>query len=271
MDAKSAVHILGSLSLYVILKAAIPMLPIKPSAAVIYISMFLLTATAFMLARMIATMRRCWRTDIIAMAMCLLVWMAGFWLGEISAGKRYGELATITQEVGLLCFASFSGKTVSLVIREGNLLLPAAMAMMLVDVWFVNLSGATPQVANRAGKLFKAMTVKLPPAGAKKIPAPALLMGFGDIFFAALIIAALHRFGFEVRVSFWLAVLAASLGLTLVSLLDIPLAGLPFIAGGLLLPNIHRLKLTREEWIATGIGIGMLAVILIAAWLALNR
>lgn len=271
MSAQSGARIFVALLLYVALKLLLPMLPIKPTAIIIYVSMLLLTAAAFALASAIATAHCSWKISGAAAALCFSVWMVGYWLSELQGGKHLAEFSSLVQEVGMLCFASFAGKGASLIIREGNLILPAAIAMVVVDVWCVNLSKTTPQVAERADKLFKAMTVELPPAGAKKMPAPTLLMGFGDIFFAALIIAAMHRFGFGVKVSLWLAVLATALGLTLVSLLDIPLAGLPFIVCGLLLPSIHKLRLTRHEWVATAVGIGALIIILLAVWLVLNR
>lgn len=271
MDTKGAAGALITLVFYAAIKLILPVLPIKPTIIAIYFSMLLLTGVAFSLARAIAVMRHNLSLSAIAMALCFSLWMVGYWLGETHIGKRLSELSTVTQEVGLLCFASFAGKAASLIIREGNLILPAAIAMALVDVWCVNLGGTTPRAAARVEKLFKAMTVELPPVGANRMPVPVPLMGFGDIFFAAFIIAALHRFGFELRLSFWIAVLATAFGLTLVSLLDIPLAGLPFIVLGLLLPNIRRMKLTRQEWVASAVGIGALTIILIAIWLVLKR
>lgn len=271
MSKRSGAKIFVALLLYAAFKLLLPMLPIKPTVITIYVSMLLLTAAAFALASAIATAHCSWKLSGAAAALCFSVWMLGYWLGELKSGGHLAEFSSVVQEVGMLCFASFAGKGASLIIREGNLILPAAIAMVVVDVWCVNLSKTTPQVVERADKLFKAMTVKLPPAGVRRMPVPTLLMGFGDVFFAALIIAALHRFGFEVRVSLWLAVLATALGLTLVSLLDIPLAGLPFVVCGLLLPSIRKLRLTRHEWIATAVGIGALIIILLAVWLVLNR
>lgn len=256
---------------YVSLKLALPMLPIKPNLLALYISMLLLMAAAFALSRAIATLPLNWKVGLLLAAICLTVWMAGFLVGESRKGERAKEISSVAQEVGLIGFASIAGRVASLVIREGNLILPAALAMMLVDVWCVNIGGTTPGVAKKAERLFKAMTVRLPPAGAKRMPMPPLLIGFGDIFFAAFIMASLARFGFELKRAFWLAVLLTAFGLTLVALIDVPLAGLPFVAAGLLAPNIGRMRLTKDEWVATAFGIGILALILLAAWFVVRR
>lgn len=271
MLPKDVAWMIGSLLAYVVLKFTLPLLPAAPSIPILYASMLILMATAFAFIRAVATRRLQWKFDVTAIAICFAAWMAGFLLGETVKGNRSSEIAGTVQEVGLIGIASFGGKVTSLIMREGSMLLPAAIAMMLVDVWCVNVSGTTPKVAERAREVFKAMTIKLPPAGAKRMPTPPLLIGFGDIFFATFIMAAMWRFCLDIRVAFWLAIATTAFGLTIVALLDIELAGLPFIAIGLLLPNIKKMKLSKEEWIATAIVIGALALILLASWIMLNR
>jgi len=259
------------LCLYLSLKVVLPILPIAPNFLSVYLSMLALTALAFAFTRAVAAAPCNTRKDVLAIILSALVWGCGVGLSEISKHDLIQKLADAVQEVGLLFVASFSGKLTSLIIHEGNLLLPAAITMVSIDIWAVNISRTTPQIAERASKLFKAATIELPAAGASVMPSPTLLVGFGDIFFAAMLLAAMNRFKFDVRFSFWLAIIAVALGLTFVAITNAPIAGLPFIAIGLLLPNIKKFKLTRHEWLATASLTVALWLLLFVLWALLKK
>jgi hypothetical protein len=259
------------LCLYLLLKLVLPIIPIPPSFISVYLSMLVLTALAFAFARAVAITAYDTRRDALGIILSVLVWGCGFGLGEISKHPLAQRLSGVAQEVGLLFVASISGKLTSLIIREGNLLLPSAITMISIDIWAVNIGRTTPQIAEKASKLFRAATIELPTAGASVMPAPTLLVGFGDIFFTAMLLSAMNRFRLDVRISFWLATIAVALGLTFVAVTNAPVAGLPFIAIGLLLPNFKKFKLTKREWLATASVTIMLWLLLFALWTLLKR
>lgn len=216
--------------------------------------------------------------DVLAIIVGVLLWGAGLFISERAIDEKPSTLiertiavtCSIGQEIGLICASAFGGRLASGIIREANIIMPVAFTLAIVDVWGVNLGGPTTHLMKKAHKAFKVATVELPVAGAARVHAPGLLMGFGDLFFAAFLLAVLHRFRLETRMAFWLAASFMAIGMLIVGMVGLAIPGLPFLVIGLLLPNLHRFKFSHQEWRAMLIAGVLLIICLGAISVAIN-
>lgn len=126
-------------------------------------------------------------------------------------------------QFGLLCWCVGLGALVAGAIKERNLLLPVALFLAGLDVFFVfHPSGPVAKALAERPEVFTSIALAVPSAREASVGGPALVprvepfayIGPADIFFAALFFVCLHRFG--MRTSATAKWLVPALGLYLV-------------------------------------------------------
>ncbi|MHB9133808.1 MAG: A22B family peptidase [Armatimonadota bacterium] len=188
----------------------------------------------------------------------------------------------------------FFGQLVSRLIREKAILLPVLIIAALIDFWGVywgfvsNMSEKLPDVVNTIGSAATA-AASVPEEVRTQVPqslsifgniAPPSNIGIGDFVFLALYLTCAYRLGFSAKRTMW----GAFWGLLLASLIMALdgqmvhttlfghlihftiqisyLPGLVFICGGVLIANLREWKLSREEWVMTGVLVSILAALI---------
>ncbi|MBC7289214.1 MAG: hypothetical protein H5T86_14480, partial [Armatimonadetes bacterium] len=210
--------------------------------------------------------------EISGILVCGLVWwllseapLRGIWM--IVAG---GASATVFM---LAC--GLTGRLLSRLVRERSLLLAVLFTAAIADVFTVSV-GPTRHALDRAPQVVRRLSMALPEPGsaAGKRGAAGLAIaasiGLGDIIFGAMFLAAAARHGLNTSggaaTATVLAVGAMSLVLLVRQVPELPL--LPFIAAGVMLPNIRAFELSRQEAIQLAIGGLFLATLLAAIYAA---
>jgi hypothetical protein len=173
----------------------------------------------------------------------------------------------ILAEFSLMLLAIFLGSTISHIIREPNLLLPVAMFAAAVDFWNV-YHGWLGQVVATKPEVVSAVTVHMP----TPVPGiPYVMIGMGDFVFMALYMTAIYRFDLNTKGTFWLTYILVTVSMLIVVVSGAPLPALVPIAVAVIAANARRIKLKREELLATiYVGVVLLAL-LVASGVAMSR
>jgi len=203
----------------------------------------------------------------------------GKWMGHPVAGKHLAETLSVMPgqlllgNTALIVWASFLGRLVSRIIREGKLILPVAVVACIADIitvfWGIvaHVSKTSPEVV----ETFSAVAPVVPPPN---VSAPILsAVGIGDFLFYALFLAVALRYAMRPTATMWATfavMLVAPIAFYLYpSATGMP--GLPLIGAAALWANWRFLRFTAEEKQALSLA-GML--VLLAAfvlWMALHR
>jgi hypothetical protein len=168
--------------------------------------------------------------------------------------------------------AASMGRLVARIIREPNLLLPAAIIATVVDFWGVYW-GFVAKVSVEAPAVVANLSVGVPQVGAGLPPAGVELgsIGVGDFVFLALFFFCIRRFALNERRSFWFAVVALLATPWILSVVPV-VPGLPFIAGAMVLANWREFHYSPEEKkMLVGMIIGLLVIAAVVVALALTR
>lgn len=169
----------------------------------------------------------------------------------------------------LIFWAVLIGRLVARVIREGNLLLPVAVAASLADIFTV-FWGFVGQAAKQAPEIVEAFSAQAPALEvAKQTTAPVLTsVGIGDFLFLAIFLSVALRFAMNAGGAVWAAfisMLVAAVVLTFWFPGGLP--GLPFISVGVLWVNRRHLRFTAEEkrslWIAAGLAVVVIGLVVV--------
>jgi len=175
-----------------------------------------------------------------------------------SAGAEIGLAAV--QDLLLMLTAAFLGCTISYVIREPNILLPAAVFAGLVDYWSVSW-GPLSRIMEKKPSVVAAMSVHVP----TPVPGvPGTMIGMGDFVFLALFFGVLYRFGMNVRGAFWLGYLLLTAAMLVVLGYGGALPALVPMGVAVVATNIRRFHLNRDELLAT-LYVGVLLLVLLVA------
>lgn len=195
------------------------------------------------------------------------------WFLYASIGMS-GPLARLTAGAAADIFLVFAmimgGMLLSRIVRERTLIIPVAIVLALADVFTVYLGGPTGQALEKMPELVEAVSVKLPAMGSATGPEGIAglrhiaTLGPGDTFFAALLFAAIIRFGLSLRRTFWwvFGITAVALGLIVGVPQMPPVPVLPLMAAGFLIANWHDVKLSKREWLYVGIALGFVIALL---------
>lgn len=262
-------------------------------AVLLAVGMGLLVAAptaAFMAAQIgiiyfFARFRLNWKQSLLVLAACLFaikgladlaLWDASKYAhiptlrGQIAFIGFYHGLLKLPITLLLILAASSVGYTVSLAVRDKNLLLPVVMFAACIDFWTV-VFGPVNTMLNRAPEVVAAVSAPIPQAGNPSLSL-APMIGPGDFLFMALVFAAVHRFGMNARRNYKFVLALMTLGLLAVMFIPmLPyLPALIMLAVAVVAGNWREFKLSREEKISTAIVGVLLAVSLPVVWYALK-
>lgn len=181
--------------------------------------------------------------------------IAGRYLGFQVLGKNLAEtLPAVPSQLllanaVLVVWATFLGRLVSRIIREGKLLLPVVLVAAVADIVTV-FWGVVAKVSEAAPEVVDTLSTSAPVEVPEGVPAPILTaVGIGDFLFLAVFLALALRYAMEPVRTLWatfVVMLVAPLAfLAFPTAMGLP--GLPFIGAAVLWANHRHLRLTREE------------------------
>lgn len=153
----------------------------------------------------------------------------------------------LTANLFLTFSAVFLGYLVASILHSPSILLPVAIVAGLVDIWGVYF-GTTFMVQHAHPQVVTAVSAAVP-AG-KAVTGPLLTIGFGDFVFLGLFLTCIERFRMNTRTTLVMLYILLTLALTFVLLTGISVPALAPMAVAVVLANINKFKLKREEWFA---------------------
>lgn len=285
----AAVYILGYLAIATIgglLTAAIPSPMGK--VAVVTVAATATLALSLLLVLSICRVEMRPRTEfawVVAMMVvfCLtrpvIFAILGKQLGHPAAGRTLQALFSVLpgQELlgnaALIAWATFLGKLVSRVLREGKLFLPVAVVAAIADIITV-YRGPVRHITENAAEVaqaFSASSPVLPPAG---MAAPILAaVGIGDFLFLALFLAAALRHSMAAVKTMWavFAVMLIAPAAFYIWPESYGIPGLPFLAAAVIWANWRHLRFTSEEKRSLVFAGVLVAVAAAGLWASLRK
>lgn len=248
-----------------------PLVPVAPLPGTL-VATALLTAFSFLALYGLSGLRLAVWHEVAGVLVAGGLW---YGLGAVNTPGPMKLPLLATASVAFVLACGFLGRLLARVVRDRGLLLPVVLTAIAGDVFTV-YAGPTRHALERAPEVVRKLSVAVPQAGsaagAKGVAGLALAasIGLGDYIFAALFLAAAWRHGLNARgaaVGAALCVLVAMAAVFLVrGLPALPL--LPFIGVGVLVPNLGRFRLSRQEKVAVGVGIVFLSLLLAALYAA---
>ena len=175
---------------------------------------------------------------------------------ESSLLRNYFKDMAIVEVRNLLmiwCAVSI-GVAITRIIKEFNILLPAAVSLALIDLYVVFGGGLVTQAQSGqsqvASQMMKSLTLTLPsvPKTTSRGTEPLILaVGFADYLFMALFFGAFRKFGIPSRRTFWALVVTLTAYMFAVAQSQTALPALVPIAVVVVGMNWRRFKFTDEE------------------------
>ena len=263
-----------------VLTVGVPFLPVPPVLGTL-LATALLTALSFVALYGIAKLKLAPWHEAALMVTCGLAWYtlahavaSRHGRGPLSEGQL---LAIAASGVGFLVMCAMGGRLLSRLVREPNLLLPVLVTAAVADVFTV-FAGPTGEMLKRAPSVVQHLSMAVPQAGSAAHGrgmaglAMAASIGLGDYIFGALFLAAAWRHGLDTRRAAIGGAICALIGMLCVLMIPqvsaLPL--LPFIAVGVLVPNVRRFKFSRQEIVTMAVGAVFLAALLTAFFFAMK-
>ena len=227
-----------SLAVYVALKLGIPRLPLPHSpfgkVSLLLLSVLLFMAVQIALVRWVASLQ-------------IRPWVAGiamaFGGSLFFAARKFHWPLGIGTELSLIVLLCMLGYLFSLILREPNLLLPAALFAPMFDIWTV-FWGPAHTSMQKAPTVVEAVSTSVPAPGSIK---PISMIGPGDIVFLTLFFAAIYRFKMNDRRTYWFALPLLVLTMTAVLKSASALPALVPMGIAVIAANWRLFKLTRQE------------------------
>ncbi|MEI7834348.1 MAG: hypothetical protein WCJ56_14265 [bacterium] len=185
----------------------------------------------------------------------------------------------------LIIVGVFFGQLLSRMIKERAILIPVAVVSSMVDFWGVYwgpvaaMSVNMPELVGKVGSVATVATAA-PTTGvvAQQIQtavasspvlkilanvAPPTTIGLGDFVFLAFFLTCAWKLGFSTRRTMWGIFVGQLISSILMALQGMKvlgheisieyLPGLPFICGGAVFANLKVWKLSKQEWLMTGV------------------
>jgi hypothetical protein len=249
---------------FVRLPAGLP-LPVILAVVVASVVGFMLL-TVFMT----AALTRAWlapRAAILALVGGLAVWGGLLLLGGAlaSGGAKPGRGTAILLAQGIdlarTAAAVGIGTLVATIVRDRNIMLPAAVFAAFADYFMVHYGTVHVALSTEQGqKLLTAMSSTTPEIKVGGVPIPVLSVGMADIVFIAFFLACAIRLGLNARGTLWAfaAILPAALLLVLIT--GWPVPALMPMALAFVVVNWRGFKLSAEERKAVAICAVVVAV-----------
>lgn len=255
---------------YLALRIVVPMLgygPVPPGLAVVLsIAAFMLVQ--LMLIRYVAGVRVPPKTAaLLAVPLALVAVGITILLSKVELPAAVLGATHGFRDLALMLFAALLGQMVSFIVREPNILLPAAVAAAFVDYWSVTW-GPLSHLLEKKLALIEAVSVQIPSVGHAM---PVSMIGMGDFVFLALFFAVLYRFRMNVAGTFWLGYVLLTISMLVVLHFRSAMPALVPICVAVVVANIRHFKLKRDEVLAIVYGGAFLLVILFAMGVFLFR
>ena len=271
-DALLKVHPFWWLLFIFALNVALPFLPISNLFVAVASNIILtLVYVGAVVLFALGIARREWSLmwTLVGFAISVLAWLLvqNGLLPLVASGLHHGVKPSTTQILGftsavtsqdmaLLCAATFGGVSLARMIRTPNMLGPIGAIIAIIDIWGVLFNGPVSKImaSQAAAPITKAAMTSGPQIGAIGATNPAFAIplpqiGVGDFLFLALLlgIIVIHRMNWRTPAwTTWLLVSGALLSITFLP--NIPaLPGLLFIGAGAVLPNLKYFTYTRDE------------------------
>ncbi|MHB0997696.1 MAG: hypothetical protein ACYC27_00505 [Armatimonadota bacterium] len=165
------------------------------------------------------------------------------------------------RDLSLMTFAASLGYTISFIVRDKNILLPAAMFAAVVDYWGVTWGPLSVMLVKQPA-VVAAASVQMPTPVAH---VPGTMIGMGDFLFLALFFGVLYRYDLNVKSAFWIGYALLTATMFLVMAVDIAVPALVPMSIAIVAANIKKLQLKREEKLAT-IYVGAFLLVLIFSY-----
>ncbi len=271
MRLESARGVIAVVAAYVILRVAAQTVAIRTAHPALLI---LLSVAVFMLLQL-AIIRGAsglqirprvtgWLIPVFAAA------VVGFMvLGAVRMPLILAVLVASMRDIALMFFAVSLGYTLSVIVREPNILLPVAIFAAIVDFWSVNF-GPLAILLARKPEVVAAAAVQVPAMGQ---PMPVSMIGVGDFVFLALFFGVMYRFRMNVAGAFWLGYVLLTVTMFLVIRVE-ALGAVPAlvpIAIAVIGANTKHIKLKGGEILSTIIVGVVLVAFLILSVVLMSR
>ena len=184
-------------------------------------------------------------------------------------GSRFAQQAFFgswraASDVGLVLLAATVGVAVARLIRDKNILLPAAVFAAFADFMVVNYFTVAQAMKTPKGRevVQHVMSAELPAltSGAGGRLQAMATLGMADFLFVAFFFACVHQFRMNRRATVVALFVALTGSLVLVQFIYSLPALIP-MGVAFLLANFRCFRLSRDEWVATGVVLGTVAVL----------
>jgi hypothetical protein len=236
--------------------AAPPWVILTTQVALIAAYMFLSLAMLAALAEALSTRA----AAAVAIAIGLAAWFFFAWLRRQGLPSAAGVLAFNMLDLGRALAAAGLGVLIASILRDANILLPAAVFAAFADCLMVYSSRGTVHKAlqtEQGQKVIQSMSAHVPAPHPSIMP---LTVGMADYVFLAFFFACVYRFGMNRRATFNAFFVALSLALILVPFVK-AIPALAPMALAFVAVNFRHFRLSRSEMQAMAV---VLVIVLLA-------
>lgn len=165
-------------------------------------------------------------------------------------------LAVSVSQIALFTWCVGLGALLATLIKDKNLLIPITICLCLLDVFLVFApNGITRIIMEKAPQVLPTVGASIPKIQTTVTSAPVgqfATIGPADFVFLGMLFIALFRFKLRTRQTLLVLIPTVLVYLVLAAIFGaVPL--LPPIVLTVLAVNIREFKLTRDEWISTGV------------------
>jgi hypothetical protein len=207
------------------------------------------------------------RAAIVALAGGLALWLGLLLYGGTltAGGARPGRATALALaqgvDLGRTLAAVGIGTLVAALVRDRNLMLPAAVFAAFADYFMVHYGTVHQALSSEKGqKLLEAMSSKTPEIRVGGLPIPVLSVGMADIVFIAFFLACAIRLELNARGTLLAFAVILPLALLLVLITGWPVPALMPMALAFVLVNWRYFRLSQEERKAVAIAAGVVAL-----------
>lgn len=209
------------------------------------------------------------RLAIVALVGGLAAWGGALLLGGALAagGAKPGRgfltaiLLAQAMDVGRTVAAVGIGTLVAALVRDRNIMLPAAVFAAFADYFMVHYGTVHVALSTEKGqKLLEAMSSKTPEIRVGGVPIPVLTVGMADVVFIAFFLACAIRLELNARGTLAAFAVLLPLAMLLVLVTGWPVPALMPMALAFVVVNWRCFRLSSEERKAVAIAAGVVAL-----------
>ena len=203
------------------------------------------------LAQSLVALRWTVRQSVVALFLGVALWAATLALGNSfqhftrSEAGIFAHVSPLVFSFAITLGLTAFGILLSRIVRERNVLLPAALVAMPIDfVGAMTSIGFTNNVVRRAPEIVSHVSVHVPHVSGLPVVA---LIGPGDALFIAFFLAAVQRLDMNLRGTFWWMFGLLTLAISEVIAVGFPIGALVPMGIAVLIANFRYFRLQRAE------------------------